>query len=55
MMMIVNGLVVGQQSADEGGRIHGIEENDHDGWVEISDVSGMESSENIAKVGTRWK
>mmetsp|Transcript_25362 Transcript_25362/g.33102 ORF Transcript_25362/g.33102 Transcript_25362/m.33102 type:complete len:1104 (+) Transcript_25362:37-3348(+) len=29
---------------EDGGRVHGLEENDHDGWIEISDVEGMESA-----------
>lgn len=38
------------QSSEDGGRAHGMEESDHDGWVEISDVTGMECAEDIAKV-----
>lgn len=30
---------------EEGGRVHGLEESEHDGWIEISDVEGMVSSD----------
>jgi len=36
-------------SQEDGGRSHGIEESEHDGWVEISDVSGMECVADNAK------
>ncbi|CAN0422299.1 unnamed protein product, partial [Phaeothamnion confervicola] len=29
---------------EEGGRMHGLDENDHDGWVELSDVEGMDAA-----------
>lgn len=38
------------QSQEDGGRSHGIEESEHDGWVDISDVSGMECVQDNAKV-----
>jgi len=30
---------------EEGGRMHGIQDDDHEGWVEISDVEGMEATD----------
>ena len=36
-------------SQEDGGRAHGIEESEHDGWVEISGVSGMECAQDNAK------
>ncbi|CAM9863686.1 unnamed protein product, partial [Heterosigma akashiwo] len=30
---------------EEGGRVHGLEESDHDGWVSIDDVEGMEAAD----------
>jgi hypothetical protein len=38
------------QCQEDGGRAHGLEVSEHDGWVEISDVTGMESLQDIAKV-----
>lgn len=43
-------FIMSVQSSEDGGRAHGMEESDHDGWVEISDVTGMECAEDIAKV-----
>ncbi|CAM9463253.1 unnamed protein product, partial [Choristocarpus tenellus] len=34
---------------EEGGRMHGMEENDHDGWIELSDVEGMEAKAGAGK------
>jgi ubiquitin-activating enzyme E1 len=31
-------------NGDEGGRVHGIEDNDHEGWIEIHDVEGLMDS-----------
>ena len=36
-------------SQEDGGRSHGIEESEHDGWGDISDVSGMECLQDNAK------
>lgn len=30
---------------EDGGRMHGIQDDDHEGWVEISDVEGMEATD----------
>ncbi|CAM9696526.1 unnamed protein product [Ascophyllum nodosum] len=30
---------------EDGGRMHGMEENEHDGWIELSDVEGMVSTD----------
>uniref|UniRef100_A0A7S1GCU7 Ubiquitin-activating enzyme E1 C-terminal domain-containing protein n=1 Tax=Bicosoecida sp. CB-2014 TaxID=1486930 RepID=A0A7S1GCU7_9STRA len=37
----------------EGGRLHGLDESEHDGWVEISEVKGMfaEDEETHARLG----
>ncbi|CAM9963175.1 unnamed protein product [Discosporangium mesarthrocarpum] len=34
---------------EEMGRTHGMDENEHDGWVELSDVEGMEAKEGGGK------
>eukprot|EP00611_Tribonema_gayanum_P030367 TRINITY_DN8423_c0_g1_i1.p1 TRINITY_DN8423_c0_g1~~TRINITY_DN8423_c0_g1_i1.p1 ORF type:complete len:705 (+),score=261.06 TRINITY_DN8423_c0_g1_i1:59-2173(+) len=38
---------------EEGGRMHGMEESDHDGWVEIRDVEGMDgpNGKGLAELG----
>lgn len=47
--MCVRVYVGHTQSQEDGGRSHGIEEGEHDGWVEISDVAGMECAQDNAK------
>ncbi|CAM9241253.1 unnamed protein product [Chrysoparadoxa australica] len=37
-------------AGEEGGRMHGMEENDHDGWVEISDVEGMDGFQGTGAI-----
>lgn len=49
-MALTHSLASSSQSQEDGGRSHGIEESEHDGWVEISDVSGMECLQDNAKV-----
>ncbi|CAM9195899.1 unnamed protein product [Laminaria digitata] len=34
---------------EDGGRMHGMEENEHDGWIELSDVEGMEAADGSVK------
>lgn len=41
--------VVTLLSEGEGGRLHGIDPNEHDGWVEISEVKGMEATDDATR------
>ncbi|CAM9728043.1 unnamed protein product [Scytosiphon promiscuus] len=34
---------------EDGGRMHGMEENEHDGWIELSDVEGMVAKDGSGK------
>eukprot|EP00752_Nemacystus_decipiens_P009825 g8767.t1 len=34
---------------EDGGRMHGMQENEHDGWIELSDVEGMVSTDGSGK------
>ncbi|CAM9644313.1 unnamed protein product, partial [Ectocarpus fasciculatus] len=34
---------------EDGGRMHGMQENEHDGWIELSDVEGMVAKDGSGK------